>query len=241
MLRRLLRAAFMAIWIVPEGQIRVLSLTYQEHLFRLFHERRLNRFSHYIGIPMALSTMYAALPVSWAAAVALAIALLHSAIAIRNRLWMMCAVAAAAQGMLVTFGACILSPFYATPSSLWFSPWLHIIGWSFLQYSTHWLEPRIPEPWGTKPMMPKREWLRERGFRHLFLAAVALPSHVLVEWVSSPRNLFLILLRLVHWCGYRSAVLQKMDEDLARLESAGPAVLRYDQFNAELARVESVP
>jgi hypothetical protein len=32
-----------------------------------------------------------------------------------------------------------------------------------------------------------------------------------------------------------------MDEDLARLESAGPAVLRYDQFNAELARVESVP
>jgi hypothetical protein len=164
MLRRLLRAAFMAIWIVPESQIRVLSLNYQEHLFRLFHERPLNRFSHYIGIPMALSTMYAALPVSWAAAVALAIALLHSAIAIRNRLWMMCAVAAAAQGMLVTFGACILSPFYATPSSLWFSPWLHIIGWSFLQYSTHWLEPRIPEPWGTKPMMPKREWLRERGF-----------------------------------------------------------------------------
>ena len=58
--RRVPRMAFLGIWIVPECQVRVLSLDYQEYLFRLFHEHRLNRLSHYVGIPMALATLYAA-------------------------------------------------------------------------------------------------------------------------------------------------------------------------------------
>ena len=225
----------MAIWIVPESQIRVLCLDYQEYVFRLFHERRLNRFSHYIGIPMALSTMYAALSLSWAVAAALAIMLLHFAIAARYRLWMMCAAAAAGQAALLMFASHILAPVYAAPSRSWFSPWLHVFGWSFLQYATHALEPRIPAPWGTKTMTAKGEWLRQCGVRHLFLAVGALPSHVFVEWFSGPRNLFLILLRLMNRFGYRPGVLQKMDEDLTRLRRAGTA-FRYQQFNLELAR-----
>jgi hypothetical protein len=235
-LNRHLRTAFMGIWIVPECQVRVLSLDYQEHLFRLFHHHRLNRLSHYIGIPMAIATMYAALPAPMAFGVAAAIVLLHAAIAVRYRLWVMCAVAVAVQAALGAFSAYVLAPFYASHSGPWASPWLHIFGWSFLQYSTHALEPRVPEPWGRRSMTPRDEWLQQIGLRHLLLAALAAVPHVFVEWFSGPRNLFLILLRLARGFGYRPGVLEEMDESLSRLHSQNDTVLRHDDFNEKIAR-----
>jgi uncharacterized membrane protein YGL010W len=227
---RLLRTAFMGIWIVPECQVRILSLDYQEYLFRLFHENRLNRISHYIGIPMALATLYAALPGAPAIGVAAAVSALHIAIAARYRLWTMCGVAVAAQAGFVAFAAFVLVPFYANHTGAWASPWLHIFGWSFLQYATHALESTVPAPWGRRSMTPRDEWLRQPGFRHLLLAAATSIPHVFVEWFSGPRNLFLILLRFAQFFGYRPAVWSKMNENLTRLHGNNEPVLRHDRF-----------
>ena len=82
-------------------------------------------------------------------------------------------------------------------------------------------------------MTPREEWLRQPGFRHLLWAAAASIPHVFVEWFSGPRNLFLILLRLAEFFGYRPAVLSRMNENLTRLHGQNDPVLRHDRFVEE--------
>jgi len=67
----------------------------------------------------------------------------------------------------------------------------------------------------------------------LLVAATSVP-HVFVEWLSGPRNLFLILLRLAQFFGYRPAVLSKMNENLTRLRRHDEPVLRHDRFVEEM-------
>jgi hypothetical protein len=239
-LRRILRTAFMAIWIVPESQIYILSLTYQEHLFRLFHKRLLNRISHYIGIPLAAATMYAALPFPFALALAGTITMLHIAIAARHRLWALCGLVLLVQSALALLAVLVLAPFYAGHSALWASPWLHVFGWSFLQYATHALEARVPAPWGRTNMTPRDEWLREANLSHWILVLLALIPHVVVEWISGPRNLFLILLRLMRHAGYNPPALKKIDANLDRIGARREPVLRHNHFQKEIARVDAL-
>ena len=223
----------MAIWIVPESQVYVLNLAYQEYLFRLFHDRLLNRISHYIGIPMAAATMYATLPVPLALSLAATITILHVAVAARYRLWTLCALALGVQAALGVFAVKVLAPFYAGHSGFWFSPGLHVFGWSFLQYATHALETNMPAPWGDKSMTPRDEWIRQAGLKRFLLLGLAIFPHVFVEWVSGPRNLFLILLRLARHLGYQSPALEKIDRNLNGLHTKSEPVLRHDDFQNE--------
>ena len=89
-------------------------------------------------------------------------------------------------------------------------------------------------------MTPRGEWLRQPGSRHLLLAAAASIPHVFVEWISGPRNLFLILLRVAQGFGYRPAVLNRMNEKLTRLRGQSDPVLRHDRFVEEIARAKTI-
>jgi hypothetical protein len=226
----------MGIWVVPDSQVHILSLPYQEHVFRLFHERLANRISHYIGIPMAVATLYAALSPPFAVAVAAGITTVHLALAIRHRLWALCAVVVGAQALIGLFAAYVLAPFYATHTGFPASPWLHIFGWSFLQYVTHALESKFPEPWGTRTMTSRDEWFRHADARHFLLVLLAVGPHVFVEWFSGFRNLFLLCVRLARCFGYRHHRLKKMDDDLRRVRMRCEPVLRYAHFEEEISR-----
>jgi hypothetical protein len=233
---RAVRTAFLGVWIVPDSQVRVLSLAYQEHLFRLFHRHRINRLMHYIGIPMAMMTLYAAVGTFGALCIALLIAGLHTIIAVQHRLWLLGAVAVTAQIGFVVIADRVLSPLYSGNANFWASPWVHIFGWSFLQYSGHALESELPKPWGRRTMTPIDQWLRKARARHLVLAAVAMIPHVFVEWVSGPRNLFLVWIRLARSLGYRPPELETMHLELLRLHSGKRPVLEHDLFYREYAR-----
>lgn len=233
---RALHTAFLAVWIVPESQVRVFSLAYQEHLFRLFHRHRLNRFTHYLGIPMAMMTLYAAVGTSGALGIALLIAGLHAIIAVRHQLWLIGALAVTAQIGFVIIANRVLAPLYSGPLNFRESPWVHIFGWSFLQYCGHALESELPKPWGRTTMTPLDQWFRKAGVRHLLFAAAAMIPHVFVEWFSGPRNLFLIWIRLARSLGYRSAELETMHVELLRLHSGKEPVLEHDVFYREYAR-----
>jgi len=231
--RGLLRTIIMGVWVVPESQVYVLNLAYQEHVFRLFHERFPNRLSHYIGIPMATATMYAALPAPAALLLAIAANGLHLAVAARYRLWAVCGLTLGVQAALGAFAMRVLAPFYASHSGFWASPWLHVFGWSFLQYITHTIEPKFPEPWVDKGMAPRGEWFRRSGPLNFLLAGLAVIPHVFVEWSSGPRLFFLVMIRLARRFGYRSPCLEKMDADLHRIQTRSNPVLRYNDFQSE--------
>jgi hypothetical protein len=94
----------------------------------------------------------------------------------------------------------------------------------------------VPRPWGGRNMTSRDEWLRQAKLHHLVLVLLATGPHVFVEWFSGFRNLFLLLLRLTRWLGYRPRLLKEMDDNLDRLRTSGEPVLRYAHFLEESAR-----
>ncbi|WP_437539117.1 hypothetical protein WME79_23275 [Sorangium sp. So ce726] len=226
---RVRRAAFTlvrAVFVVPDSQRAILDAPYQFYVFELFHRSWINKLSHFVGIPVAMMCAYSGLSLTGAAVLASVMLGMHIAIARASRLEGHIVVPlVVAHGLLFSGGVFVVAPFNGAGAELYRNPWLQVLACSVLQYLTHMLEPCVPAPLSLDGrMQPMRLWVRSLTLRRAVGVLLLSVPHVMVELISSPRNLFLLIVYAWKRCGYSLMSLSRMwDFISSELSSVRPA------------------
>lgn len=227
------------IFIVPQTQVRLLDFPYLLYTFHLFHRVKVNRISHYIGIPITMMTVYAIF-MQWsfaAEAICLVVLALHLGMAIKHKLY---ALIPLVLGMHAAFwfGGTLLMPEFFAINSAWYThPVVHLIFWPFLQYVTHAIEPFIPFPWS-----PKGQWTAMRDFHksasigRIALLMLCLPWHTFVEFISGHKNLFLMYFFLGKMLRIPMKQFEQVEERIDRELKAPNPIFAYEEFEAAMKR-----
>ncbi len=228
-----------AVFIVPASQIHVLDLAYQLYVYELFHQNKLNRLSHLVGIPISLMATYVLLsPLPWASEAALVIvAGLQLMLFARATLRSLLPAVLIFHVALWLFAMGVMSHVFVFSGPLWLHPATHVLFWPALQYATHALESNIPPPVsGGTQWVQTRDLLLGRSNQNRAVLLALAPFQVFVELISSHRNSFLWVLLPAERLGYRPKNLAKVRRFIAA-ECRKPApVLEYKAFRASLDR-----
>lgn len=202
---------------MPDAQRRIFDVEYQLYVFELFHQRGINRWSHFVGIPLHMAALYCLLlrlsvlgPLLIATCVAV-----HLAIILRSTLrsaalvsWTLVAHAA-----LVLLAGAWLGPHVLDGTTLLRSPLVHVLAWPAVQYITHAVEREIPRPWSLEgSWTPMTTFLLEAPWRRRVALLLAAPLHMGVELVSSWRNFLLLLIA-------SAAQLRLCDDRVAQIQT----------------------
>jgi hypothetical protein len=187
---------------IPEAQAHPLDLRYQHYLYELFHQTPLSRKVHVIG--MVASTASA---LTWAASLTrggdavLGLALLsfQLVMGLRHELYRMLPTIAGLNVALWIFVRAAWTPFQSGLAERipLVSPFSIMLAAAFAQAIAHALESRAPDlaNGGWRPM---REWLKHWEPWSL------VPGGILTEFISSPRNLFLIWIEAARGLGAKA-------------------------------------
>ncbi len=222
-----------AMFIVPMAQIRIFDLPYQLYVFEVFHASRLNRWSHFVGIPASLAALYLLLsPIPYASAVALAVVVgIQVGICLSTGLRALIPVVLSAHGAIWLIALHWLNRFVVFGGAWWAHPAFHVLAWPALQYATHIFERDLPPPWsGNDQWIPTLTFVRTATLRQVVKAVAYSPLHAVVEVISSHRNSFILLLLALERLGYRPAPVVTMrrwiDAECGRVAR----VVEYDEF-----------
>lgn len=192
-----LRSFVRHMFIVPDAQRRIWDLEYQLYVFELFHQRPVNRWSHFVGIPMqlaALMVLALRIPVFGPALIVACIAT-HVLIARRSGFGEIVLPLLLAHAVMLTLCWAWLEPQVATGTTWLRSPLFHVFAWPVLQYFTHALEPLLPSPWSHEGKWTRlTRFFREAPWRRIACILAFAPLHAFVEVISSWRNFVIVVL-----------------------------------------------
>lgn len=198
--RRWVDLVWRGIVVVPQVQSRVFDFALQHYAFEVFHRSPLNRWSHFVGIPVFVAAAYAltfGVAGWWLPALVCAF---HLATCMAHRMWGLIPLVVLAHAGLVGLAMQWAAAYSDGP--WWAHPVSHLALWPTVQYLTHALEPQIPAPWSLQgPWTPMAEFFRRSSWKRLALIALAAPAHAGVEAVSSPKNLLVEIFGLARGLG----------------------------------------
>lgn len=227
---RVMRAMF----VVPETQVHILDFSYQLYTFLLFHKVFVNRLSHYIGIPIAMVCMYVFLHAySGAAGVFFGCVLgIHLALAFGNGFKKLIPLLLSVH-VFLWIASLVADKYWFSQHTEWFHhPIFYAFICSLFQYLTHLLEKTMPSPFSKKEnFIEMINWLKTAGLKDYALAIMLVPNHIFVEWVSGPRNLFLIILRAANVMGYQPINFSDQVKKMNQVADDLNAPLYYKSFN----------
>ena len=231
MLARLARAGL----VIPDVQLHQLDLDYVYYAFALFHQSAMNRALHAIGLPLAVAGLYLTCrPWPWlAATVPILLLGYHLTLAARYRLGGIVPLLLGAHGgfWLVVEGVLHPWPVPALP--------LLLVG-STLAYLGHAAEPYVPPPFvPTRAFVPRAEWIARARRRHRALVVLCAPMHVVVEAISAPRNLFVLLLVAGRCAGRCAEEIDALQGRAMRVAVAAEPPLTRRDFRNAVAHLEA--
>jgi uncharacterized membrane protein YGL010W len=229
-------AWFLRAWfVVPWSQVHILDLGYQTYCFEVFHKSRLNRTVHAIGIPLSLMATYVLVSsLRWGSLLVPAfVVAVHLAIALRSRLYAAVPALLVAHAGLWLFASRVLAHVLLFEGPVWLHPAFHVVLWPALQYVTHIFEVDVPPPVSGIPRWrSRRELLSQASAGYLVFAFALAPLHILVELISSYRNLF-VLLVLASWhLGYRPESLSRLMAWIREEAGKDQPLVELDAFRA---------
>jgi hypothetical protein len=223
-----LRRLWLYIWVVPRAQWDLFDVDYQIYVFRLFHREQRTIVIHYITI-LAIMLFSLAFLSQWplfdgaprfvnmGAGYALAVALLHLPWCLSRGLYGLWLGTAATLTALSLGGTIYLERMaiaggsWWEPTALWANPLLWVYVFALAETVSHALEPVPPYTTGAGRWMSNEEFRRQGGKSALF-AAIATPTiFTLVSFLSNPRSIPMVVLRLSARAGYQRALVDEMD------------------------------
>ncbi len=117
------------------------------------------------------------------------------------------------------------------------NPVFHLVLWPTLQAVTHALEEKIPPPWGGEKLWAATRDLFTRNPPHVLLLAVLLfPMYAFLEFISTPRLFFVIILTIGRRLSLNPDWLKQLDLTIdTHIKEANPA-LALEDFNTAVRR-----
>jgi len=227
------------LFIAPRAQTNIFDLDYQLYLFELLHQVPINRWTHYIGIA-ASPVLYYSLGMQWGRLDLVFLVLfagMHLGMALKNRLGRLVPVILGLHGLCWVASALILKDIFTLNGPWYFNPIFHLILWPTLQAFTHSLEAKIPPPWGGEKLWAATRDLFTKNPPHVILIAVALfPMYAFLEFISTPRLFFVIILRVAQMFNLNPDWLSRLDTTIGTHIKATNPPLALEDFDAAIGR-----
>ena len=226
------------LFIAPRAQTNIFDLDYQLYLFELLHQANLNRWTHYIGIALSPFLFYSlGMQVGHLDIVFLVLfAGMHLGMALRNRLGQLVPLILGIHALCWLVSVVFLKNVLTLSGPWYLNPIFYLILWPTLQGITHSLEEKIPPPWGGEKLWAATRDLFAKNPPHILLIAVALfPMYAFLEFISTPRLFFVIILRVAQWINLKPDWLKQLDGTIdAHIKEANPA-LALEDFDAVMS------
>ncbi len=225
-----------AIFVVPYAQIKIFDLPYQLYTFDVFHKKEVNRWSHFIGIPLNLIALYCIfIPTYKYLSMSILILVFghHLIMTLKYKLYGMIPVIVICHLALWGLAVYIFEP-YLFDNTIWYlSPVFHFVFWPFVQYITHSIEPYIPRPWSVHGNWSKlANIIKEREWYITAAIILMMPFNTFVELISSWRNLYIEMLQFAYKAGYQNPTLDAMTQWIEQEVNSDDPMYDYDTFEA---------
>lgn len=219
--------------VVPDAQVRWLDADYQLYTYELFHKHPANRWVHALGIPLGAAATAAWLVGTPAALpVGLALGALHLFLALRLRTPSLLAALAPLHAGIWLFGEHVIGPALAVVG---LHPLFVVLGAAFAQYVAHLFEVMVPPPVaGSAHWQERGRFFAGLTVPHAIRLVLLAPFHILVELVSSPRNLFLLVLGGARGMGLLSTGVDGSFDRVRRAIAKDAPVLAADRYDEGL-------
>ncbi len=219
------------LFIAPRAQTNIFDLDYQLYLFELLHQARVNRWAHYIGITLSPVFYYAlGMQVGHLDLLLLPVFLgMHLGMAFKNRLGRLVPLILGLHALCWVVTFLFLRNVLTLTAPWYLNPIVHLIFWPTLQAATHALEAKIPPPWGGEKL-----WIATLDLIHqppqvILMAGLLFPMYAFLEFISTPRLYFVIILRVARTFNMTPGWLKQLDATIdTHIREENPALALED-------------
>ena len=227
------------LFIAPRAQTNIFDLDYQLYLFKLLHQVNLNRWSHAIGIALCPLLWYTLGLQLWHLDVVFLILFvgMHLGMALKNRLGQLVPIILGLHAFSWLVAFVFLKNILTVTGPWYLNPVFYLILFPTLQAITHALEEKIPPPWGGEKLWAATRDLILKNPPHIvLLLALLFPMYAFLEFISSPRLFFVVILAVARRFNMIPDWLKQLDNTIeTHIREANPA-LALEDFDAVMGR-----